>query len=184
MSTGTLPSAHWKYITCDLLKKLVWTWPMTICYLKFYVMMLLGILTYILHLDNKANCTMKTNFITVVFNEAPHGYSKAAIWANTPVHAIQLPWRRVSVDLLLLVLRPTTTWWAIAMLLLLLLLLLSGSGHKHTICLFSNVHKAKSLFQLKPYYQYWLISAPCYAIQEARVPRQGSSCSISCSVVM
>lgn len=58
------------------------------------------------------------------------------------------------------------------MLLLLLLLLLSGSGHKHTICLFSNVHKAKSLFQLKPYYQYWLISAPCYATQEARVPRQ------------
>ena len=133
-------------------------------------MLLLGILTYILHLDNKANCKMKTNFITVVFNEAPHGYSKAAIWANAPVHAIQMPWRRVAVDLLLLVLRPTTTWWAIAMLLLLLLLLLSGSGHKHTICLFSNVHKAKSLFQLKPYYQYWLISAPCYATQEAHVP--------------
>ena len=93
---------------------------------------------------------LKTNFITVVFNEAPHGYPKAAVWSNTPVHAVQLPWRRVAVNLLLLVLRYTTTGWAIAK--LLLLLLLSGSGHKHTICLFSNVHKATSLFQLKPYF--------------------------------
>ena len=102
--------------------------------------------TYSIWIRSQKYYILKTNFITVVFNKAPHGYPKAAVWSNTPVHTVQLPWRRVAVNLLLLVLRSTTTGWAIAKL---LLLLLSGSGHKHTICLFSNVYKATSLFQLK-----------------------------------
>jgi len=75
---------------------------------EILAMMVYDILTHSITLHNldkkPIHGTIITNFITVVFNEAPHGYPKATVRSHTPVHTVQLPWRGVAVNLLLLVL--------------------------------------------------------------------------------